>query len=70
MLPSAVPAAVLMQLASGAPASPNPPAPLPGPLRQPRGRRIELPSPALDMRLHALSEDAPHLTHHAPCRLH
>ncbi|MQQ09370.1 hypothetical protein GFB49_12960 [Epibacterium sp. SM1979] len=42
MLPSNVPVAVLIQMTSGAPTSPTPP--LPGPLRAPRGRRIELPT--------------------------
>lgn len=43
MLPSStVPAAILMQLADGAPAAPTPP--LPTPLRAPRGRLIKLPS--------------------------
>ncbi len=42
MLPSDVPAAVLIQMADGAPTSPT--LPLPGPLRAPRGRMIELPS--------------------------
>lgn len=42
MLPSYVPAAILIDMADGAPTSPTPP--LPTPLRAPRGRRIELPS--------------------------
>lgn len=42
MLPFDVPAAVLIQMADGAPTSPT--LPLPAPLRAPRGRMIELPS--------------------------
>ncbi|MBT8153040.1 hypothetical protein KMP13_03870 [Epibacterium ulvae] len=60
MLPSDVPAALLIQMADGAPTSPTPP--LPGPLRAPRGRMIELPSngiPSLSFTALTATDGAP-----------
>ncbi|WP_282076751.1 hypothetical protein [Epibacterium ulvae] len=70
MLPSSVHAAVLINLATGAPASPNFPNPLPGPVRAPRGRRIELPASAFEAPLGALHVSAPQTSAPKQRRLH